>query len=205
MALLHQRVQSVRGKGLYFLKSLLQSLILFALLHVLLVVVKSPSRYLYHTLSSTLHDCNRHLVEVAVSFILCSNRHSYPPYPPNISHSSSIMSFLRYVQAAPTTNARLTQGYTDTAPQRPQWHLLHSRSRRKRFPLHLIPHRRPRQAQLSARQSAREDGKVGWRCVEVLGRLSIIEFETRRDWDRYRNGLGGWMGGRMGIKDTVFR
>lgn len=34
MALLHQRVQSVRGKGLYFLKSLLQSLILFALLHV---------------------------------------------------------------------------------------------------------------------------------------------------------------------------
>jgi hypothetical protein len=39
----------------------------------------------------------------------------------------------------------------------------------------------------------------------VLGRLSIIELETRRDWDRYRNGLGGWMGGRMGIKDTVFR
>ena len=58
MALLHQRVQSVRAKGLYFPKSLLQSLILFALLHVLLVVVKSPPIYtvLYHLLYTIATD-----------------------------------------------------------------------------------------------------------------------------------------------------
>merc|ERR1712070_282549 len=52
-------------------------------------------------------------------------------------------------------------------PQRPQWHFLHSRSGRKRFLLHLVPHRRSRQAQLPAWQSARQDGEV-WRWrVEV--------------------------------------
>lgn len=59
MALLHQRVQSVRAKGLYFPKSLLQSLILFALLHVLLVVVAVHTTLcsaIYHTqLHQTSH------------------------------------------------------------------------------------------------------------------------------------------------------
>ena len=96
MALLHQRVQSVRGKGLYFLKSLLQSLILFALLHVLLLaVVKSPSisTLLYHLQHTLATD--RNLIGLAVAFVLRSNRHSYRPYLSNISHSSSSMSFLR--------------------------------------------------------------------------------------------------------------
>ena len=57
LPLLHQRVQSVRGmgEGLYSLKSLFQSPILFSLLHVLLAVVQSTSIYPHHTI--TRHNC----------------------------------------------------------------------------------------------------------------------------------------------------
>lgn len=55
MALLHQRLQSVRAKGLYFPKSLLQSLLLLALLNVLLVVLAT-----HPTLCSTTYHTQSH-------------------------------------------------------------------------------------------------------------------------------------------------